>query len=72
MRLTWGLKAASPGELFIEYLLFGCHHQRERKGRQDGGWGVGGSAPAACWKTWLRLLWAGTPTKLSLMEPAEA
>lgn len=26
--LTLGLKAASPGILFIEYLLLGCHHQR--------------------------------------------
>lgn len=34
--LTWGLKAASPGALFIEYLLFGCHHQREGEGQQGG------------------------------------
>lgn len=61
----WDLKAACPGTLFIAYLLFGCHHQRGGKGDKGGG-----LAQPTCKKTWLRLLWAGTPTKPSRMELA--
>lgn len=64
--LTWDWKAACPGTLFIAYLLFGCHHQRGEEGQQ----GRGGLALPTCRKTWLRLLWAGSPTKPSRMELA--
>lgn len=65
--LTWGLKAQPRlGALFIVYLLFGCHHQRGGGGQQRMG-----SSPAACRKNWLKLLWAGTPTKPSRMELAK-
>lgn len=39
----------------------------ERRGRATG---EGGLAPPTCRKTWLRLLWAGSPTKPSRMELA--